>query len=40
MKDITVEQSKLSKAFVGNETNKKLVPTKSVTTKFIYRLFK
>ena len=39
IKNVTVEQTTLLKTFVGIETDKKLVPVKSVTTKIMYKLF-
>ena len=39
IKSVTVEQTTLAKAFAGIETDEKLVPLKSVTTKMIYKLF-
>ena len=37
--NVTVEQTTLAKTSVGIETDKKLVPLESVTTKIIYQLF-
>ena len=39
IKNVTVEQTMLAKSSVGIETDKKLVPLESVTTKIIYKLF-
>ena len=38
-KNVTVEQTTLAKTSVGIETDKKLVPLESFTTKIIYKLF-
>ena len=39
IKNVTVEQTTLAKTSVGIETDKKLVPLESITTKIMYKLF-